>query len=120
MAKQRIMPRTGEQQIKKNALEIPWSVMLKALLNLLGNSLGSLGSETGSLLGKASLNKPGGLAIMPIVSEPLVEHGSRGITLIVPLPSLDSLLQTLRTHEIKVIKRSVGLRQTLLKGLSNL
>ncbi|KAK1933764.1 hypothetical protein X943_000074 [Babesia divergens] len=68
MAKQRSMPRTDEQQKHKNVLEIPWSVMAKALLNILGNILGSIGSELGSLLGKASGDKAGGLAIKPIVS----------------------------------------------------
>ncbi|KAK1938593.1 hypothetical protein X943_002593 [Babesia divergens] len=53
MAKQRIMPRTGKQQIRQSLLEIPWSVMAKALLNIVGNVLGSLIGETGSLLGKA-------------------------------------------------------------------
>ncbi|KAK1937467.1 hypothetical protein X943_002062 [Babesia divergens] len=127
MAKQRIMPRTGEQQIKKNLLEIPGSVMCKALLNILGNILGSLIGETGLHTGKASGDKARHLAIMPIVSEPLVKNvfeASRTIfpiTLIrAPLPSLECPKICIGTHKVKVIKRSVGLRQTLLKGLRNL
>ncbi|KAK1935308.1 hypothetical protein X943_002743 [Babesia divergens] len=71
MAEQRIMPLTGEQQIKKNVLEIPWSVMLKALLNIVGNSLGSIGRK----IGKASGDKAGGegQSTKLLLSEPIEE-----------------------------------------------
>ncbi|KAK1935312.1 hypothetical protein X943_003044 [Babesia divergens] len=93
VAKQSIIPRTGEQQIKKNVLEGCGGVMLNNIFNIVGNVLGSLIGETGSLLGKASGDKLRHLAIMRIL---------------------------LRTHKVKVIKRSVGLGEKFLKGLSNL
>ncbi|KAK1937971.1 hypothetical protein X943_003839 [Babesia divergens] len=126
MPKQRLMPRTDEQQIKKNVLECRAEcVMAKALLNILGNILGSLGSQ--GYTGKASGDKLRHLAIMRLISEPIVKNvfeASRTIfpiTLIrAPLPSLECTLQTLITHKVKVIKRSVALGEKFQEGLSNL
>ncbi|KAK1937959.1 hypothetical protein X943_000594 [Babesia divergens] len=101
MAEQRIMPRTGKQQIKKNVLEVTGGVMLNNLCNRSGNSLTSVG---GMKIpgGKASLDKAGGERLSStittknslLLSEPIVEILFGAVTpiniLVFPMPSLDA------------------------------
>ncbi|KAK1939069.1 hypothetical protein X943_000860 [Babesia divergens] len=124
MAKEGRIPRTGEQQKHKNVLELSGGVMAKALLNIVGNVLGSIGSELGSLLGKASGDKAGGesLTTKLLVNKPLVKNVSTSIlpiTLIISIPPLIAV-ESLITHKVKVIKRSVGLGEKFQEGLSNI
>ncbi|KAK1932187.1 hypothetical protein X943_002988 [Babesia divergens] len=108
MPKQGIIPGTKKHQIKKNLLEGCGGVMLKDLLNRVGNFTAFFVGKTLRVM-EPSLDKAGAGTFHVI--KPILEVNFRSISmstsivirsitlLVMPLASLECTLQTLITHE---------------------